>query len=385
MVICVHVVGCFWYFVARMMDFETDTWVVRGDFQDKDTGAKYIAAIYWAITTAATVGYGDIVPVTQIEIFLAICWMVVGVGFYSFTVGSLSSFLTSIDTRDSLLSMKMASVQEFARQVGLSHDVKMKIREAIKYNSYRMGSIWSDKHSLFKELPKALRQEVAWSMYNGVAKEFPVLRLFESSLVSSMMPHFKPLKLADSEYVYSEGDYPDQVFFITLGRVNFVLLPHEIAYKSFLKGSYIGEVEIIRNTSRLSTAICCGFCEFLILSRHDFRRIMEDFPSEAKLFRKIALEKAIRSKQAYLETMELIKRKAAVGTLDDLAGQSRIISVESDFEPEVSVYDQVNSRITHIEIQVKEGSEELEELKGLVMQTDLMIKETMRILTAKRV
>lgn len=366
------------------MDFETDTWVVRNNLQDSGSLKKYISAIYWAITTAATVGYGDIVPYTQVEICLTITWMVIGVGFYSFTVGSLSSFLTSIDTRDSLLSMKMAAAQEFARQVGISQEAKLKIREAIKYNTYRMGSIWSDKHSLFKELPKALRQEVAWSMYHGVAKEFPVLRLFESSLVSAMMPHFKPLKQNEGEYLYAEGDYPDQVFFITLGRVNFVLMPREIAYKSFLKGSYIGEVEIIKNTSRLNTAICCGMCEFLVLQKHDFTRILDDFPSEAKLFRKIALEKATRSKQAYLETVELLKLKAAYGTLEDLAGQSRIIKVEGENHTEESVMDQVDVRVKHLEHSLEENRSALDALSSLVSDTNLLIVQALQRVDTNR-
>ena len=366
------------------MDFEPDTWVIRNNLQDSGSLKKYISAIYWAITTAATVGYGDIVPFTQLEICMTIAWMVIGVGFYSFTVGSLSSFLTSIDTRDSLLSMKMAAAQEFARQVGISQEAKVKIREAIKYNAYRMGNIWSDKHSLFKELPKALRQEVAWSMYNGVAKEFPVLRLFESSLVSAIMPHFKPLKQNEGEYLYAEGDYPDQVFFITLGRVNFVLLPREISYKSFLKGSYIGEVEIIKNTSRLNTAVCCGVCEFLILPKHDFIRILDDFPSEAKLFRKIALEKATRNKQAYLETLELLKMKAAYGSLEELAGQSRIIRVEGENDAEEPLMDQVGARVKHVEDSLEEGKRALEALSSQVSETNLLITEALQRLGGNR-
>jgi CRP-like cAMP-binding protein len=366
------------------MDFESDTWVVRSNLQDSGSLKKYISAIYWAITTAATVGYGDIVPLTPLETFLTITWMVIGVGFYSFTVGSLSSFLTSIDTRDSLLSMKMAAVQEFARQVGISQEAKIKIREAIKYNAYRMGSIWSDKHALFNELPKALRQEVAWSMYNGVARDFPVLRLFESSLVSAMMPHFKPLKQNEGEYLYAEGDYPDQVFFITLGRVNFVIMPREISYKSFLKGSYIGEVEIVKHISRTNTAVCCGICEFLILSKYDFNKILEDFPSEAKLFRKIALEKATRNKQAYLETIELLKLKAAYGSLEDLAGQSRIIKVECENDAEENVMDQVSGRVKQVEESLGENRNGLEELSRLVNETNMLVTEALERLGTNR-
>ena len=248
---CVHVTGCLWFFSAKLSEFSPDTWVVRLQLQETDSVRLYMTAIYWAVTTAATVGYGDVTPLTTLEILLALAWMVIGVGFYSFTVGSLSSFLTSIDTRDSILSMKMAAIQEFAKQVGITREVKSKIRDAVKYNTYKMGNIWSDKHSLFSELPKMLRQEVAWSMYGGVAKEFPVFSFFEGAFLAAVMPLLRPTKLGEGEYIYKEGDYADEVFFVTRGRINYVIVPEEIVYKSFLKGSYVGEIEIFRGVTRV--------------------------------------------------------------------------------------------------------------------------------------
>ena len=371
--------GCFWYFSAKMVDFEPNTWVVRYKLIDSDNQTKYLTAIYWAITTAATVGYGDIVPLTQLEVVLAIMWMVIGVGFYSFTVGSLSSFMMSIDTRDSLLSMKIASVQEFARQVGLTPAVKVKIREALKYNAYRTGNVWSDKHSLFKELPKSLRLEVAWSMYGGIAKEFPVFRYFEGSLLAAMMPMLQPMRLNDGEFLYVEGDYADQIYFITLGRVNFVLLPSEVAYKSFLRGSYLGEIEILKRVSRLNTAVCCNSCEFLTLAKADFSLITDEFPAEAKQIRKIACEKASRNKQSMLETMELLKLKATCGSVSQLAGKKSLITVEQEDEKDYSVLTMLEEKTASVEAQLSEHKKSLDELTALIADTQKLTVRALKL------
>lgn len=53
-----------------------------------------------------TVGYGDIAPLTTAERIIAIIWMMVGVGFYSFTIGNLSTILAHIDRRSSALKVK---------------------------------------------------------------------------------------------------------------------------------------------------------------------------------------------------------------------------------------------------------------------------------------
>lgn len=47
--------------------------------------------------------------------------------FYTFTIGSLSSFLSAVDTRDSVLAQKMAAVNEFIKETNFSGEIKQKI------------------------------------------------------------------------------------------------------------------------------------------------------------------------------------------------------------------------------------------------------------------
>lgn len=63
-ILCVHLVGCLWIMVAQLNDYGPDTWVTRIGLADAPNEELYEAAIYWAIQTLLTVGYGDIPAVT---------------------------------------------------------------------------------------------------------------------------------------------------------------------------------------------------------------------------------------------------------------------------------------------------------------------------------
>jgi hypothetical protein len=86
----VHLMGCFWFLIARLDNFNPETWVIRKGYIDEEPGIQYLASIYWALQTLTTVGFGDINACTPYEKIVAICWMISGIGFYSFTIGNLS-------------------------------------------------------------------------------------------------------------------------------------------------------------------------------------------------------------------------------------------------------------------------------------------------------
>jgi hypothetical protein len=98
-VIVIHIGGCFWYLSAKIEGFNPETWVYRYEYLDSDVGTLYITSIYWTITTMATVGYGDISPHTVLEKIFAMIWMIVGLYFFSYTIGSLANMLSHIDTK----------------------------------------------------------------------------------------------------------------------------------------------------------------------------------------------------------------------------------------------------------------------------------------------
>lgn len=75
----------------------------RRQIEDRSDLFHYLSSVYWAFSTIATVGYGDIVAVSIFEKIISIVWMMVGVFFYSFTIGTLTMVLGKIDTSEQQL------------------------------------------------------------------------------------------------------------------------------------------------------------------------------------------------------------------------------------------------------------------------------------------
>ena len=57
----------------------------------KDKFNKIIVSWYYSMTTLTTVGYGDYYPISNTEIFVAVCYMLCGVVFFSYIMGYTTS------------------------------------------------------------------------------------------------------------------------------------------------------------------------------------------------------------------------------------------------------------------------------------------------------
>ena len=58
--VCVHIMGCFWYYSAKVYSFAPNTWVYENQLLDETNWMLYLISIYWAVSTISTVGFGDI-------------------------------------------------------------------------------------------------------------------------------------------------------------------------------------------------------------------------------------------------------------------------------------------------------------------------------------
>ncbi len=69
------------------------------------------------------------------------------------------------------------------------------------------------------------------------------------------------------------------VYFLTKGRVNYVVGTQEITFKTFVAGSYFGELEVFRSIPRLFAVRCEEDSELLSIEKEYFLNLLEIYPT----------------------------------------------------------------------------------------------------------
>ena len=79
-----------------------NTWFEPFKDEEYSNGELYAVAMYWAVTTITTVGYGDISGTNNFERVFCSVMMIVGVILFSFASGALASIIQNCDNSNAM-------------------------------------------------------------------------------------------------------------------------------------------------------------------------------------------------------------------------------------------------------------------------------------------
>lgn len=113
-ILLTHILACIFYFFTTI---HVDSWLNNVDLLGQAVIENYIASVYWIVTTICTVGFGDIVSTRNMEIYLNLLAIMIGVIVYSFLVGMLSSILNSENAKTNIVMNRFNQLNMFEETV----------------------------------------------------------------------------------------------------------------------------------------------------------------------------------------------------------------------------------------------------------------------------
>lgn len=201
-------------FLMVMMLAATLAYVLESDAQPQKFGSIPLA-LWWAITTLTTVGYGDVVPVTVLGRMLAAVVMFCGIAVVALWAGILAT--------------------TFADEIRRSAFLKS----------------WD----LVARVP----------YFNGLG----------AGMIAEVARLLKVRDVTAGTTVMRRGQPGDCMYFIASGEISVKLSPHPMTLR---EGAFFGEIALITGEQRNATAVALSECQLLALDLADFRELAGRHP-----------------------------------------------------------------------------------------------------------
>ena len=189
----------------------TAMYYVEHDLQPDKFGS-IPAAMWWAIATLTTVGYGDVVPVGAVGRMIGGLVMILGLAMFALPVGIIASgFATEIHRRDFV---------------------------------------------------------VTW----GMVARVPLFAQLDALSVSRISSLLRARVVTSDTAIFRRGDPADAMYFIAAGVVEVDLKPEPLRLR---EGDFFGEIALLRDAPRMATVRTITQCRLLVLDRRDFEDLLE--------------------------------------------------------------------------------------------------------------
>jgi hypothetical protein len=194
-----HLSACFWFLIAKLDDFNPDTWVCRLGYIDESLYDLYLLSFYWTLTTVTTVGYGDINAGTAAERLFNLIIMSIGVLMYSFAIGSLTSIVAAIDAKNTKINERLQTLYSIRHDFKISQEIYDKVRKIIKHD---LTQNQNRQLKFLQVLPHKLRIELSQIIHENMIKKLYLFRDKTNEFLGFVAPLLKPIKFLQNEYLY---------------------------------------------------------------------------------------------------------------------------------------------------------------------------------------
>lgn len=89
-----HILSCLWIAVAEFEEANGFmTWLKNRSFSEVEWHEIYVDSYYFTTVTMITVGFGDIIPYTELEKTVCIIFMIFSCGVFAYSMSTIGSIL----------------------------------------------------------------------------------------------------------------------------------------------------------------------------------------------------------------------------------------------------------------------------------------------------
>ena len=291
-----HLLAC----VLVAIDYQSsENWIItaveRQNLNDIDDsiGNTYIAALYWAISTISSVGYGDIAASTDGERWFSCLAMILGGVMFTYGLTHIVNLVADMNKNESKLFELLEHVEEWAAYYDFPEHL---VKDIKQYFRYKADFVFAHENDLLESLTGSMKRKICEFGKGSIIRNLPMFHDCSESLISEILLIITTEFAVPHSLVMTQGSISTQMFIIRKGKC--------ACYRGKLKdspdtsvvaltnGQSFGEVSfLLRNVTRIVSVVALTWVDLFVIDKKDFQHLMKYYPGDLVLFERYVQKK----------------------------------------------------------------------------------------------
>ncbi|KAJ4792944.1 potassium channel protein [Rhynchospora pubera] len=280
---CTHTAACIFYYLATTVPESREgyTWIGSlqlGDFsysnfREIDLGKRYWTALYFAIVTMATVGYGDIHAVNIREMIFIMIYVSFDMILSAYLIGNMTALIVK-GSKTERFRDKMKDVIKYMNRNKLGRDIRDQIKGHLRLqheSSYTEASVLED-------IPVSIRSKISQTLYKPYIEKVNLFKGCSAEFIQQIVISLKEEFFLPGEVILEQGTAVDQLYFVCHGLLEAVGIGEDGTEETifqFEPNSSFGEISLLCNIPQPYTVQACELSKLLRLDKQSFTNILE--------------------------------------------------------------------------------------------------------------
>ncbi len=269
----------FFFWLVHLAHWIACGWLAITDINpDLDVSTNYVQALYWTVTTLTTVGYGDILPQTNLQMTYAMLVQLIGFATFGYLIGNV---VTIISRRDPSTMQYQKNMENLASALQI-RDLNRNLQKRILnyYNYLRKEKVGYDESIFLESLPSTLQTEAELELKKNFIVGIDLFKNASVEFVTRIAIKLELLIITPGETLMKQHEVGNEMYFIISGMLDVIRDGNSIFLLK--EGDFFGEMALVDNKPRTATVKARSYCNLYKLERSIFEKIISDFPEIAE-------------------------------------------------------------------------------------------------------